>query len=261
MLGVNVGIGADVKRDVVNKLKERISFWNKFHYNEIHKIEILNAFIIQSVTHMLRHSTYDNMTSNKLEKMTTDFVWGNKRRYISKHILFQKLQMGGLGAVPISKVWIKVLRSWFTRAVSTCSWAPILKIAEAKYKKDYGHKPLHLFRYGVVTGKNIKTAKSVLSSSFDLSRRAWSDELDIKELEDQPLLENRRILKDKATALITKDNLPALDEETIPTALWLKEEIQRIEDKPRKNLTDILTAHLKNRLDPRLNTVFTAPPT
>ena len=56
MLGVNIGIGADVKKDVVNTLKERIAFWNKFHYNEIDKIEILNAFIIPSVTHMLRHS-------------------------------------------------------------------------------------------------------------------------------------------------------------------------------------------------------------
>ena len=192
--------------------------------------------------------------------MTTDFIWGNKRRYISKHILYQKLQKGGLGAVPIGKVWIKVLRSWFTRAVNKKSQAPILKVAEVKYEKLYGHKPSHLFRYGVITGNRIKKAGSVLGSSFELCRKAWSDSLDTKELEDQPLLENIRILKDKATAKITKDNLLALNDETIPTALWLKEELEKIENKPRKNLTDILTAHLKNRLDPRLNTFLTTPP-
>ena len=192
--------------------------------------------------------------------MTMDFIWGNKRRYISKHILFQKLQKGGLGAVQIGKVWINVLRSWFTRAVSANSQAPILRVAEAKYEKDYGHKPSHLFRYGIISGNILKKAKSVLGSSFELSRRAWSDALDLKELENQPLLENKRILKDKATAVITRNNLPALDDEAVPTALWLKKEIEKIENKPRKNLTDILTANLKNRLDPRLNTVLSTPP-
>ena len=260
MLGVKVGIGADIKRDIINTLKERIEFWNKFHYNEIDKIEIMNAFIIPSVTHMLRHATFDRATLNILEKMTTDFIWGNKRRYISKHILYQKIQKGGLGAVPIGKVWIKVLRSWFTRAVMKKSQAPILRVAEMKYEKSYGHKPSHLFRYGIIAGKRIKKAKLVLESSFELSRKAWSDLLDDKELEDQPLMENIRILKDKATSKITKNNLPALNDETIPTALWLREEIEKIENKPRKNLTDILTAHLKNRLDPRLNTFLTTPP-
>ena len=101
----------------------------------------------------------------------------------------------------------------------------------------------------------------MLGSSFDLSRKAWSDSLDKKPLEEQPLMENGRILSDKITAKITKDNLPALEEEAVPTALWLKKEIEKIENKPRMNLTDILTAHLKNRLDPHLKTVLMAPPT
>ena len=259
MLGVNVGTGADIKSDIKRILGERIAFWNKFHYNEVDKIEIMNAFIIPSVIHMLRHATYDRATQNILEKMTTDFIWGNKRRYISKHILYQKLQKGGLGAVPIGKVWIKVLRSWFTRAVTKQNQAPILRAAELKYEKLYGHKPSHLFRYGIIAGNRIKKSGSVLESSFELSRKAWSDSLDVKELEDQPLLENKRILKDKATK-DTKDNLPALNDETIPTAFWLREELEKIENKTRKNLTDILTAHLKNRLDPRLKTFLTAPP-
>ena len=75
------------------------------------------------------------------------------------------------------------------------------------------------------------------------------------------MLENRRILKDGATAQITKDNLPAFDEETIQSTLWLRREIEKINTTPRKNLTDILSAHLKNRLDQRLSTFFMAPPT
>ena len=140
------------------------------------------------------------------------------------------------------------------------SQAPILKVAEAKYKKIYGHEPSHLFRHGIVAGRRLKKQKSVLCSLFELNRKAWSDLLDEMRLEDQPLLENKRILKDGATAQITKDNLPALEEETIPSALWLQREIKKIDNKPRKNLTNILTTHLKNRLDHRLNTVFTAPP-
>ena len=126
MLGVNIGVGTDIKNDVINILKSRAAFWNKFHYNEVDRVEILNAFIIPSVTHILRHAPYDNVTANKLEKIATDFVWSNKRRYISKNILYQNLKRGGLGAVPIGKVWIKVVRSWFTRAVNTDSRAPIL---------------------------------------------------------------------------------------------------------------------------------------
>ena len=108
MLGVNIGIGADIKEDVINILKDKMAFWNKFHYNEIDRIEILNAFIIPSVTHILRHTPYDNTTLNKLEKMATDFVWGNKRRYICKNILYQKLKLGGLGAVPIERSGLKL---------------------------------------------------------------------------------------------------------------------------------------------------------
>ena len=73
-------------------------------------------------------------------------------------------------------------------------------------------------------------------------------------------MENPRILKDKATVPITKYNLPALDEETIPTTLWMGKKIRKIENKPAKNLMDILTAHLKKRLDPSLNTILMAPP-
>ena len=214
MLGVNIGQGADVRNDVIKTLTERMAFWSKFHYNEIDRIEILNGFIIPSVTHILRHTPYDNATNNKLQKLASDFVWSNKRRYISKNILYQKLKNGGLGAVPIGKVWIKVVRSWFNRAVNTNSQAPILKVTEVRYEKMYGHKLSHLFRRGIVAGKRIKKQKSVLQSSFELSRKAWSDSLDAKSLEDQPILENVRILKDGATTQITKDNLPALDEET-----------------------------------------------
>ena len=147
------------------------------------------------------------------------------------------------------------------RTVINKSQAPILKVVEAKYEKSYGHKPAHLFKYGIKAGNRIKKEGSVLGSSFELSRKAWSDSLDAKELEDQPLLENARILKDCATAKITKDNLPAISDETIPTAFWLREEMERIEKKTRKSLTDIITVHLRNRLDPRLNTFLATPPT
>ena len=141
------------------------------------------------------------------------------------------------------------------------SQAPILKVTEARYEKTYGHKLSHLFRRGIVAGGRIKKQRSVLQSSFELSRKAWSDSLDMERLEDQPILENVRILKDRATTQIAKDNLPALDEETIPSTLWLQREMERINNKPSKNLTDILTTHLKNRLDHHLKAVLMTPPT
>ena len=96
MLGVNIGRGADVKNDVIKTLTDRMAFWSKFHYNEIDRIEILNAFIIPSVTHILRHTPYDNATNNKLEKLTSDFVWSNRRRYISKTFYIKSLKVEGL---------------------------------------------------------------------------------------------------------------------------------------------------------------------
>ena len=49
-------------------------------------------------------------------------------------------------------------------------------------------------------------------------------------------------------------NLPTPDETTIPTTLWLVIEIEKINNKQTKTLTEILMAHLKNRLDPRRKT-------
>ena len=175
--------------------------------------------------------------------------------------LYQKLKNGGLGAVQIGKIWIKVVRSWFNRAVITNSQAPILKVTEARYEKTYGHKLSHLFRRGIVAGKKIKKQKSVLQSSFELSRKAWSDSLDSKSLEDQPIQENVRILKDGATTQISNDNLPKLEDETIPSTLWLQQEIEKINNKQRKSLSDVLTTHLKNRLNHHLKAVLMTPPT
>ena len=261
MLGVNVGQGTNIKDDIFKTLTERMAFWNKFHYNEVDRIEILNAFIVPSVTHIFRHTPFDYATNNSLDKLATDFVWSNKRRYISKNILYQKLKNGGLGAVPIGKIWIKDVRSWFNRAVITNSQAPILKVTEARYEKTCGHKLSHLFRRGIVAGKKIKKPKSVLQSSFELSRKAWSDSLDLKSLEDQPILENVRILKDGATTQISNDNLPKLEDETIPSTLWLQQEIEKINNKQRKSLSDVLTTHLKSRLNHHLKAVLMTPPT
>ena len=93
MLGVNVGQGANIKNDIFKTLTERMAFWSKFHYNEVDRIEILNAFIVPSVTHILRHTPFDNATNNRLDKLATDFVWSNKRRYISKNISQVKIRL------------------------------------------------------------------------------------------------------------------------------------------------------------------------
>ena len=75
MLGVNVGKNTDIRKDIINTLIANTNFWGKFHYNEVDRIKILNAFVIPSIIHMLRHVPYNKITEFKLNKITTDFVW------------------------------------------------------------------------------------------------------------------------------------------------------------------------------------------
>ena len=251
MLGVNVGEESNLSNDIFNTLTAKMKFWEKFHYNEVDRIEILNAFVIPSVTHMLRHVPFNKSMELRLSKMTSDFVWGKKRRYISKDILFQNIKSGGMGAVSIGKVWLKVVLSWLMRALNPENRAPVMDVAGEKYEKKYGHKISSFLCHGIIAEKRIKKSDSVLESAFEVGRKMWSDYLDNESYENQPLIGNKRILKDAAKTTIDALNLPAFDETTIPTTVWLEEEIERINQKPIKTLTEILTAHLKNRLDPR----------
>ena len=228
MLGVNIGLDSNIKNDVIKTLDRSITFWKKFQYNEVDKIELINAFVIPSVIHILRHIPFERAFENKMNKMITDFMWMNKRRYISKDIIFQKTKNGGMGALAVGKVWIKVLMSWFERTLSAVPGTPILELAKDEYKKEYGHNPSSLFVHGIVSEKRIRKEDSVLKSAFRLQRWCWSKFLDGEDFENQPLIENPRILKDKVTAQIKKENLPAFDEATIPTTLWLREEIDKI---------------------------------
>ena len=59
MLGINIGTESNIKDDVQKTIEKSVSFWKKFKYNEVDKIEISNAFIIPSVIHMLRHIPFD----------------------------------------------------------------------------------------------------------------------------------------------------------------------------------------------------------
>ena len=251
MLGVNVGLNSDINKDIINTLQANVKFWEKFHYNEVDRIEILNAFVIPSVIHMLRHVPFNKSTELKLNKIATDFVWGKKRRYISKDILYQKLKSGGMGALSIGKVWLKVVMALFVRALNPDNKAAVMELIGEKYEKNYSHKISSFFLHGIVAEKRMKKTKSAIESSFEISRKAWSNFLDEEPYENQPLVGNVRILKDKATTVIDELNLPALNETTIPTTLWLEIEVDEINKKQKKSLTEILTAHLKNRLDPR----------
>ena len=242
MLGVNIGLNADVNKDIINTLHANTKFWEKFHYNEIDRIEILNAFVIPSVIHMLRHVPFNKSMEIKLNKIATDFVWGKKRQYISKDILYQKLKSGGMGALSIGKVWLKVVMAWFVRELNPDNKAAVMSLIGEKYEKKYGHKISSFFRHRIIAEKRMKKTNSAIEASFEISRKAWSDFLDEEPYENQPLVGNARIIKDKATTLIDEMNLPALNETTIPTTLWLELEIEKINKKPTKTLTEILTA-------------------
>ena len=256
MLGVNIGMNSNIEEDVLKTLKKSTSFWRKFKYNEIDKIEIVNAFIIPSVIHMLRHLPFDKILENKMNKIVLDFIWGNRKRYISRDIMFEKTKNGGMGALAVGKVWMKVLLSWHDRTISETTKTPILGLAQKLYKKKYGHKASNLFIHGIMPEKRIRKSESVLESSFEIQRFCWGNYLGDKPFEVQPIIGNKRILKDNATTTITKDNLPAFDNATIRTTLWLKEKIEIIKNKTRKSLTEILTEQLTKRLDPRFSVVL-----
>ena len=253
MLGVNIGTESNVKSDVQKTIEKSVKFWNKFKYNEIDKIEIANAFIIPSVIHMLRHIPFDRAFEEKINKTILDFIWENKKCYISRDIMFEKTKYGGMGALAVGKIWIKVLIAWYDRAIDESNKTPILELTKGIYRKEYGHEASKLFIHGIVTEKRIKKSNSCIKSAFELQRFCWANFLDNEPFEAQPLIGNKRILKDEIMVPISRENLPAFANTTIPTTLWLKEELVKIENKYHKTLSDILTENLTKRLDPRLS--------
>ena len=187
MLGVNIGEESDINEDIINTLTAKTKFWEKFHNNKVDRIEILNAFVIPSVIHMLRHIPYNRLMELKLSKITTDFIWGKKRRYISKDILFQNIKSGGMGALSIGKVWLKVVMSWLVRALNPDNKAAVMDLAGAKYEKKYGHRISSFLCHGIVAENKMKKTNSVIESAFEISRKVWSDYLDKEPYENQPL--------------------------------------------------------------------------
>ena len=227
MLGVNIGTESNAKDDVQKTIEKSVKFWKKFKYNEIDKIEISNAFIIPSVIHMLRHIPFDRAFEDKMNKTILDFIWENKKRYISRDIIFEKTKYGSMGALAVGKIWIKVLLAWFDRAIDESNKTPILELAQGIYRKEYGHEASKLFIHGIMTEKRTKKSNLCIKSAFELQRFCWANFLDNEPFEAQPLIGNRRILKDEITVPISKENLPAFANATIPTTLWLKGEIEK----------------------------------
>ena len=208
MLGVNIGTESNVKNDIQKTIEKSVKFWNKFKYNEIDKIEISNAFIIPGVIHMLRHIPFDRIFEEKINKTILDFIWENKKRYISKDIIFEKTKRGGMGALAVGKIWIKVLIAWFDRAIDESNKTPVLELAKGIYKNDYGHEASKLFVHGIMTEKRIRKSNSCIKSAFELQRFCWGNYLDNEPFEAQPLIGNKRILKDKITVPIKRKTYP-----------------------------------------------------
>ena len=178
MLGVNIGMESNVKDDVQKTLEKSINFWKKFKYNEIDKTEISNAFLIPSIIHMLRHVPYEKAFEEKLNKTILDFIWENKKRYISKDVIYEKTKNGGMGALAVGKVWIKVLLAWYDRTINEANKTPILELAQGLYRKEFGHEASKLFVHGIMSEKKIKKSNSVIKSAFDLQRFCWANFLD-----------------------------------------------------------------------------------
>ena len=108
---------------------------------------------------MLRHIPFDRVFEEKINKTILDFIWENKKRYISKDIIFEKTKHGGMGALAVGKIWIKVLIAWFDRAIDESNKTPVLELAKGIYKNEYGHEASKLFVHGIMTEKAEQALK------------------------------------------------------------------------------------------------------
>ena len=76
--------------------------------------------------------------------------------HLADVIIFEKTKYGGMGALAVGKVWIKVLLVWYDRVIDESNKTPILELAQGIYRKEYGHEASKLFIHGIVTEKRIK---------------------------------------------------------------------------------------------------------
>ena len=244
MLGVNVGIGADLKKDVVAKIGKNIDFWNRFRFSEIEKIDISNAFILPSVTHIIRHIPYETLMENQINKMMLDFIWNKRRRYTNINVVHEDIKKGGLNMRRFGGTWLNVLAAWFWRIYKADqNTAVILDIGKQKFNRLHGYDVRHFLNVATTPEKKLKRKSNVFESAFNIMENHWGKFLDQADYSFQPIINNKRILNDETLIPIKKENLPTG---------WLENEIKEIDMKSRPNLTEILTANLKKKLRRRL---------
>ena len=249
MLGVNVGIGADLKRDVVGRIAKSIEFWNRFRFSEIEKIDISNAFILPSVTHIIRHIPYESLLENQVNKLVLDFVWNKRRRYTNINVVQESIKKGGLNMRRFGWTWLNVLMGWFWRMYNADKDAAVvLDIGNQKYNRSRGFDIKHFLNVATTPEKRLKRKSNVFESSINLMENCWGKFLDQAEYNFQPLINNKRILNEETIILIKKENLPAFKPKTTFTTGWLENEIEEINRKSRPNLTEILTVNLRKKL-------------
>ena len=169
MLGVNVGIGADLKRDVVGRIAKSIECWNRFRFSEIEKIDISNAFILPSVTHIIRHIPYESLLENQVNKLVLDFVWNKRRRYTNINVVQERIKKGGLNMRRFGETWLNVLMGWFWRMYNADKDAAVvLDIGNQKYNRSRGFDIKHFLNVATTPEKRLKRKSNVFESSINL---------------------------------------------------------------------------------------------
>ena len=165
LLGFAVGTNAREQNSekIKEDLTKKVQFYKKFHFNKFDKIQCWNINILSKVSHRLRMIPFNKELAQEIDEIRHDFLWEEKRPYISAKRLTSPTATWGLGLIETSIHWKTLNFSWFTLIRSSRDhWASRIK---ERFKSNLGTK----------FDNRIQIGPTEMIGTIKLINEFWSD--------------------------------------------------------------------------------------
>ena len=111
------------------KMENLINMWSCRALSLKGKIVVLKSLIMPHILHIASVLYLDENIVSKIENMFFDFLWSNRKHGVSKGIIVQPIEMGGLKMISISSMlkatklmWVKRLLNEINAKWKLVSW-------------------------------------------------------------------------------------------------------------------------------------------
>ena len=106
-------------RDKIKECKELLNIWRQRNLTIIGKITIIKSLILSKFNHLFSFLPSPSLKIIKeIEKMVYEFVWNGKGDRVSRNILINRVDMGGVKMPHIASIIKSQKSSWIKRTLS-----------------------------------------------------------------------------------------------------------------------------------------------